>query len=306
MGFVSSRIIKNVRLNNNAVCQLEAGEQQEVSMFPEAASLKGQVVVITGGSRGIGRAAALRLAQSGAQVMISARDPVELQETVNLVQAQNGTAAYTPGDVARWQDMQHLAASTHESFGPIDVLVVNAGVLAPVGDLWESEPEDWGANIIVNLVGAYHPVRAILPGMVRRRKGRIIFVSSGVASRPQPGWTAYCAAKAGMEHLARTLAAEIDQQGLPIKVLTFHPGVVDTEMQADIRAFDASTFAAVGKYRRYAQEGLLRPPDEPAALIWWLATSLADEYHGQVISLDDATIRQRISQDLDLPMFGGR
>lgn len=275
-------------------------------MAVKSARLDGQTAVITGGSRGIGRAAAQQLAQAGAQVMVNARDADELQRTVALIQENGGRAAFTPGDVAVWEDMQHLAAATREAFGPADILVVNAGILTPVEDLWNTDPENWANNLQVNLIGAYYATRAILPEMVARRNGRIIYVSSGVASRAQPGWTAYCAAKAGLEHMARTLAAEIDRKDLPIKVLVLHPGVVDTSMQADIRELAADSFADIDKYRNLHQQGSLRPPDEPAALIWWLATNLANEYHGQVVRLDDGSIRRRISQDLHLPLFADR
>jgi benzil reductase ((S)-benzoin forming) len=141
---------------------------------------------------------------------------------------------------------------------------------------------------------------------VERRSGIVIFVSSGAATHPVPGWSAYCAAKAGLDHFARNLTAEINAQRLPIRIHTLYPGVVDTQMQADIRQMDPERFAEVDRYLTYYQQNVLRPPEEPAALIWWLATPMAAEFHGQTVNIDAADIRRRLAADLGVPVFGAR
>jgi hypothetical protein len=179
-------------------------------------------------------------------------------------------------------------------------------VLHPVGDTWQLEPEEWAQNININLIGAFYAARAFLPGMVNRQQGVLIFVSSGAAAHPIPGWSAYSAAKAGLDHFVRNLAAEIDQQDLPLRTHSFYPGVVDTDMQASVRGFSAEQFSLVSKYENYYQTGQLRPPEEPATVIRWLATPLAADLHGQAVSIEDAALRQRVADDLEIPRMRAR
>jgi NAD(P)-dependent dehydrogenase (short-subunit alcohol dehydrogenase family) len=202
--------------------------------------------------------------------------------------------------------MKRLADVAVRYFGSVDIVVASAGVINPVGDTWEVVPTDWAQNVAINLTGAFNTARAFLPGMVARRSGVLVFVSSGAATHPVPGWSAYCAAKAGLDHFARNLAAEIDQQEMPIRVHTLYPGIVATKMQEEIRQTSAEQFARVEHFRSYYERGELRPPEEPAALIWWLATPMAADFHGQVVSLDDASIRNRMANDLGVPQFKGR
>jgi len=197
----------------------------------DEARLEGQVAVVTGGGRGIGRAAAILLAQAGAAVVVTARTATEVEETAEHIRRQGGRAQALPADVSDWAAMERLAEETTQAFGPADIVVANAGVIHPVGDTWEVEPADWAQNLTINLTGSFYTARAFLPAMVARRSGVLIFVSSGAASHPVPGWSAYCAAKAGAEHFVRNVAAEVDQRGLPIRVHALYPGIVATAMQ---------------------------------------------------------------------------
>ena len=272
----------------------------------DEARLEGQVAVVTGGGRGIGRAAAILLAQAGAAVVVTARTATEVEETAEHIRRQGGRAQALPADVSDWAAMERLAEETTQAFGPADIVVANAGVIHPVGDTWEVEPADWAQNLTINLTGSFYTARAFLPAMVARRSGVLIFVSSGAASHPVPGWSAYCAAKAGAEHFVRNVAAEVDQRGLPIRVHALYPGIVATAMQEKIRRVSAEQFPLVDRYRNYHEQGQLRPPHEPATLIWWLATPLAADFHGQVVNIDDAAIRSRMAADLGEPLFKGR
>jgi NAD(P)-dependent dehydrogenase (short-subunit alcohol dehydrogenase family) len=270
------------------------------------ARLDGRVAVITGGGRGIGRATARVLARAGAAVVVAARTAREVEETAEAIRHDGGQARAVVTDVSDWPAVQRLAQEAESFCGPVDIVVACAGVLGPVGDTWEVTPGDWARNVEINLTGVFYAARAFLPAMVERRSGVLIFVSSGAATHSVPGWSAYCAAKAGLDHFARNLAAEIDQQSLPIRVHVLYPGVVDTQMQADIRQMDGGRFSQVDKYRAYYQQGVLRPPEEPATLIWWLATPMAAEFHGQAVSIDEADVRRRLADDLGVPMFGAR
>jgi NAD(P)-dependent dehydrogenase (short-subunit alcohol dehydrogenase family) len=273
---------------------------------PKAARLDGQVAVVTGGGRGIGRAVAMRLAEAGARVMVTARTEAEIEETAEDIRAGAGVARAFPADVSDWHEVRRLVRETERAMGSADVVVVNAGVVEPVGDTWEVDPHGWEKNVTINLTGAFYTARAFLPSMVARDTGVLIFTSSGAATHPVVGWSAYCAAKAGLDHFVRNLAAELDERGLSIRVHTFYPGVVDTSMQKRIRQKSEETFPGVSKYRRYHETGVLRPPEEPAALVWWLATPMAAEFHGRTVSIDDPETRRRLAEDLGIPQFSGR
>jgi NAD(P)-dependent dehydrogenase (short-subunit alcohol dehydrogenase family) len=270
------------------------------------ARLDGKVAVVTGGGRGIGSAAAILLAHAGAAVVVAARTVQQIEETAETIRRDGGQALAVSADVSDWSAVERLAKGTSRAFGPADIVVANAGIISSVGDTWEVGSEDWARNLDINLTGAFRTVRAFLPAMVERRSGILIFVSSGAATHPVPGWSAYCAAKAGLDHFVRNLAAEIDQQSLPIRVHTLYPGIVDTAMQEKIRGTSEGQFSQAARFRAYYTDGWLRPPEEPGTLIWWLATSMAADLHGQAVSIDDAAIRNRLAADLGTPLFAAR
>jgi NAD(P)-dependent dehydrogenase (short-subunit alcohol dehydrogenase family) len=236
--------------------------------IPRAARLDGQVAVVSGGGRGIGRATAITLARAGASLMVTARTESEIEETAAHIRQLGGSAQAFPADVSDWEAMVALGEETEQAFGPADIVVANAGVIEPVGDTWEVEPLDWARNLAINLTGSLYTVRALLPQMVGRGQGVLVFTSSGAATHPVAGWSAYCAAKAGLNHFVRNLAAEIDERGLDIRAHTFYPGIVDTAMQERIRGKSTEVFSGAEKYRGYHEQGWLRPPEEPASLVW--------------------------------------
>jgi NAD(P)-dependent dehydrogenase (short-subunit alcohol dehydrogenase family) len=267
--------------------------------------LRGRVAVVTGGGCGIGRATAIELARAGAVVVIVDCTAPEVKQTAAQICQEGGHAFAFTADVSDWSAMQRLAEKIKYSIGPVEIVVANASILNAVGDTWKIQPAEWGLNLAVNLMGAFHTVRAFLPGMVTHNRGVLIFVSSGAASHPSPGWSAYGAAKAGLDHLAQDLAAEIDQHALPIRVHTFYPGIVDTAMQQQIREMSRDTFPLVDKYLEYYKQDRLRAPEEPATVIRWLATPLAADLHGATTNIDDPVIRKRVAANLGIPPFKG-
>ncbi len=272
----------------------------------EAARLDGKITVVTGGGRGIGRATALTLARAGAAVAVAARTEAEIAAVAEEIREVGGQAMAVPTDVTSWAAVERLEADVTRAWGPADIVVANAGVVKPVAATWEAAPEAWAQNIEVNLTGVFYTARAFLPAMIERGEGTVIFVSSGAATHPVPGWSAYCAAKAGLDHFARNVASEIDRRGSSIRIHTLYPGIVDTSMQARIRELSEAQFPQAEKYRAYYEKQQLRPPEEPGTLIWWLATPLAADFHGQAANIDDAEVRRRIAADLNVPEFGGR
>ncbi len=274
--------------------------------IPKEARLDGRVAVLSGAGRGIGRAAAIRLAQAGARTVLLARTPSQIQQARDEMRAHGWHADAFSCDVSRWQDVRRTAEEVLDLVGPPHVVVANAGVIDPVGDTWTLDPEAWAHNLAVNLTGAFHMVRAFLPAMMDAGRGVFIFTSSGAATHAVAGWSAYCAAKAGLDLFAKTLAEETQRTHPDLRIHLLYPGIVDTAMQERIRHIPPDRFVEVERFRAYKREGLLRSPEEPATLIWWLATPFAKDYHGRVASLDDPTVRQRLAQDLGLPLFRAR
>jgi 3-oxoacyl-[acyl-carrier protein] reductase len=172
-----------------------------------------------------------------------------------------------------------------DSLGPIDILINSAGVLAPLGNLWTTDPEQWGRLIDINLSGAYYCMRAVLPGMLDRGRGVIVNVSSGVAVSVSPGWSAYAASKAGLDHLTRCLAADLAER--PIRVYALHPSLTETRMLEIIHA--ASDDQLPPERRQFFVEqraaGKIFPPEVPARVIAWLCSTLCDLDSGAVLDL---------------------
>lgn len=248
--------------------------------------LDGKVVLVTGGSRGIGEAAALALAHAGAAVMLLARDGARAAGVAQRIAAEGGKAAALACDVSDYASMQRATAETRSRFGRLDVLVNNAGVIEPIGSIAESDPAAWARNIQINLVGAYHAVRAVLPEMIAADGGTIINVSSGAALRPLEGWSAYCTGKAGVAMLTRAIALEHAGQG--VRVFGFQPGTTDTDMQVIIRASGLNPVSQIPREK-------LTPVALPAAAIVYLCTRAADDLAGQEFSLGDPAFRSRLN-----------
>ena len=244
--------------------------------------LEGKVIIVTGASRGIGAATAAACARSSAPVVLAARDGAQAAEVAKAI----GPAASARAcDVTDYAAVEALVAETRERFGRLDALINNAGVIEPIASIAESDPATWARNVEINLTGAYHAIRAVLPGMIAGGGGTIVNVSSGAAVRPLEGWSAYCAAKAGLHMLTRAVALETAGQG--IRVFGFQPGTTDTDMHVLIRA------SGINAISRIPRENLT-PVAHPAAAIVYLCTADADDLIGQEFSLKDESFRARL------------
>jgi NAD(P)-dependent dehydrogenase (short-subunit alcohol dehydrogenase family) len=195
--------------------------------------LDGQVAIITGGGRGIGRAIAQALAAAGTAVTVTARSPDQLQETVALIDGAGGRVLAVPADVTDEAAVAHLVAETERQLGPVDLLVNNAGIAGPLVPVWEADPAAWRRCLDINLVGAFLCARAVLPSMTARRRGRIINMSTNV-SYPAPYYTAYMASKVALTRLSECLALETAEYG--IRVFSIAPGGVHTAMADEAMA----------------------------------------------------------------------
>src|SRR3954454_21454706 len=230
-------------------------------------ALAGKVAIVTGGSRGIGSAAATALAGAGARVMTLARDGDAAAEIAHTINAKIGQAYGLACDVTHYDAVEAAVGETVRRCGQPDILVNNAGVIEPIGALSQTDPAAWAQNINVNLIGAYNAVRATLPYMLANGGGTVINISSGAAHRALEGWSAYCCAKAGLAMLTAALALETAQSG--VRVFGLAPGVVDTEMQVTIRASGVNRISKIPRTS-------LAPVEHPAAAVVYLCSDPAD------------------------------
>lgn len=237
-------------------------------------SLSGKTALVTGGNRGIGLATVRALAEAGAEVHFTARN------SANIAAARRelGDIGAT-GHVANMTDRIAMATLFETRF---DILINNAAVIGPIGRILDVGIEDWARSIDTNLTAAFHATQLALAQMVPWGGGTIVNISSGAAHRPQEGWSAYCAGKAGLAMLTRSVHMEYGGQG--IRVFGFAPGVVDTDMQGAIRA---SGINPVSKLPRES----LAPAHEPARAIAWLCTSSADPLAGQELDVRNPDLR---------------
>jgi len=246
----------------------------------KGAGMQGRVVVITGASRGIGAAAARVFAAAGAQVVLLARD----RAAIAALATETGGLAL-PCDVADWTAVEAAVGSVLARHGRIDVLINNAGVIDPIGPLSGADPAAWARAVEINLIGVFHGLRAVLPAMKTQGAGTILNLSSGAAHSPYDGWSAYCAAKAGVAMLTRAVHLEEGAWGL--RVMGLSPGTVATGMQVRIRASGINPVAAL-------DPAVHIPADWPARALLWMCSPAADAWRGEEVRLRDADVRRAV------------
>lgn len=243
--------------------------------------MTGKTAMITGASRGIGAATAREFAKAGANVVLLARSEDAVADLAGEIGA---SALAIPCDVTKFWQMDAAVQAAIATFGRLDVLINNAGVIAPIAPLGEADPDDWGQAIDINLKGVFHGIRAALPPMVASGGGTIITVSSGAAHNPVEAWSSYNAAKAGAAMLTRSLHHEYALRG--IRAMGMSPGTVATDMQ---RAIKDSGINPVSRLDWSTHI----PADWPARCLLWMCGPGADDLLGQEISLRDEDIRQK-------------
>lgn len=193
--------------------------------------LAGRVALVTGASRGIGRALAVELARRGAHLVLTARSQGGLEETDDLVRAAGGAATLIPLDLVKEaEQIDLLGPNIVARFGRLDILVHNAGALGALSPVAHITPKDFSETVAVNLAATWRLIRTCEPPLKGSDAGRAVFVTTGRVARPKAYWGAYGASKAGMEHLVLTWAQEVDTS--PLKVALFDPGIVATRMRA--------------------------------------------------------------------------
>jgi NAD(P)-dependent dehydrogenase (short-subunit alcohol dehydrogenase family) len=247
-----------------------------------------QVVLITGGGRGLGRAIALAAAQTGDRVAVTARSKSELAETVELIRRAGGRAVALPADVTDHHAVVEMVADAESQLGLIDVLINGAGSFRALGNATQVNPAEWWREVEINLRGPFLCAHAVLPGMMARRSGRIINIASVAGLQAIETVSAYSVSKTALIRLTEALAAEMQPYG--ITVLAAHPGTVHTPM-SDYAATSPQVQERAPMLQQWFQQlfrdGGDTPVEHAVAFVLALASGQADALSGCYLSVDD-------------------
>lgn len=240
--------------------------------------LKDKTALVTGGSRGIGRAIALELAGMGANLVINyAGNEAKAQETKEECEKLGVSAIIVQGDVAKAEDVTNLMEKATEAFGSVDILVNNAGITRD-GLLMKMSDEDFDAVLAANLRGAFLCTRAVTRGMMKKRWGRIINMASVVGVLGQAGQANYCASKAGLIGLTKSNARELASRNITVNAIA--PGFIQTDMTAALTEEQQENICKNIPLARMGQA------EDVAAMVGFLASDKGSYLTGQVISVD--------------------
>lgn len=240
--------------------------------------LSGKIALVTGGSRGIGRAAALLLARQGARVILTyAKDEAAARQTIEAIEAAGGAAEAERLDVGSFEQAERAVAAAAKRAGKLDILVANAGI-AIDGLLLRLREQDLDSILSVNVKGALACAQGAIKPMVRARSGRIIFVSSVVGQMGNAGQVAYAVSKAGLIGATKSLAREYASRGITVNALA--PGYVETDMTATLEPAQREAMLAAVPLGRTASA------EEIAASVLFLASNEAAYITGQVLAVN--------------------
>jgi 3-oxoacyl-[acyl-carrier protein] reductase len=249
--------------------------------------LTGRAAIVTGASRGLGKAIAVRLIADGADVMLTGRDADVLQAAGEELRAArpepSQKVVWQAGDVAVADDVDRMVAATVEQLGRVDVLVSNAGVYGPLGLIEDVDWAEWVRAIEINLLGTVLACRAVVPMMRKQGGGKIIILSGGGATSPLPRVSAYAASKAGVVRFGETLAEEVKDAGIDVNSVA--PGALNTRLtdqivEAGPEAVGQSLYARAVQW----QAGSATPLDVGADLVAFLASTESDGITGRLIA----------------------
>jgi NAD(P)-dependent dehydrogenase (short-subunit alcohol dehydrogenase family) len=248
-------------------------------------------IIITGASHGIGAAAAIIAAEKGAQVVLTARNREELERVAHKITLRDGATRVVDGDISRYDVCQEIVIQTVQAFGRIDAVINNAAMIGPLDLVADIPPEEWKRTLEVNLFGPVQLCMEAIPHL-RQANGRVINMSSTAAVMAIPGGSAYCTAKAALNHFSKVISIEEPA----ITTVIYNPGDVNTPMQAEIRAKGGiKPFEEVYHYLVDAYEqGQLLPPENPALGAVALALIAPHEWTGEFIQYEEERMQNLI------------
>ncbi len=242
--------------------------------------LAGKVAIVTGASRGIGRAIALQLAEIGAKVVVNyASSNTAADELVAQIEGIGGEAISVQADVSKAEQIDSMFSSVMEKWGRVDILVNNAGITRDTL-LLRMKPEDWQAVIDTNLTGVFLATRVASKIMLKQKSGRIINIASVAGQMGNPGQANYSAAKAGVIGFTKTVAKELASRGITVNAVA--PGFIATDMTNDLKAEGILQYIPLGRYGQ---------PEEVAGMVRFLASDAAAAYiTGQTFNVDGGMV----------------
>ncbi|WP_253200012.1 3-oxoacyl-[acyl-carrier-protein] reductase [Clostridium estertheticum] len=244
--------------------------------------LKGKTAVVTGASRGIGRAIALKLAKHGANVVVNYRNSVDaVQEVVKEIEALGVKVLAIQADISSYTDVENMIKKSVEEFGSIDILVNNAGITKD-GLLMRMKEADFDSVIDINLKGAFNCTRHVAAIMLKQRSGRIINISSVSGLTGNAGQVNYSAAKAGIIGMTKSVAREFGSRGVTCNAVA--PGYIQTDMTEDLPAKVKDTIMGTIPLKRLGR------PEDVANVVAFLVTDEAAYITGQVINVDGGMV----------------
>ena len=253
-------------------------------------SIKNKNVVITGASRGIGAATAKYFAQKGAKVLLLARSSKDIIQLADMINQTGGTAEAKSCDVTDYAQVEEVMAHCVTTFGSLDILINNAGVIEPICRLAESDVDQWTKAVDINYKGVYHGLRAAIPHMLKNNQGAIVNISSGAAVSALEGWSHYCSSKAAALSLTKCVDKEYRDSG--IHVVGLSPGTVATDMQVVIKASGVNPVSQL-------DPSVHIPAEWVAKAAAWLCTDQAVEFAGTDFSLRAQENRVRLNLPID-------
>lgn len=264
--------------------------------------LRNKTVLVTGAGRGIGQVIAMKCAAEGARLILLARTESELNKTSELIKERGGEANPFGCDISSDDDVRGVLDSATKACGDVDVLVNNAGVQPPIGPFADVDMDEWKRNVGVNLFGLVHVTAGVVPGMVARKKGKIVNLSGGGSTSPRPNFSAYAVSKTAIVRLTETLAVELRESHIDVNAVS--PGAINTRMLDEVIQAGSLAGKEAGDAGKRKESGGDNP-EMAADLICFLASDESDGITGKLISArwdpwKEDSFRNKLRSDKDL------